>query len=682
MIAAPHARLPLFADALTGWRATVVALFIALFPLAALLVDSGATGSLLVVGILGIAFTLQDGRPVNLTRDEKLLVFSVVFFFAVAVLAWALGEISYLGFKKVGRLARFLLFVPIFLAVRRVPGREFLWWFGLAFGAIGAAVYALWQAGADEIVRVAGPSDPIAFGALALVMGFMSLGGITHFRQHHPVLVVLPATAVVAGCVASFLSGTLTTWLALPALLFLVFLLFARGPGRLRWWLLGGIVLLVSLLYGLSVAGRDLVATTGVGSLAALQAGPVGFDERFVMWQVAWASFLENPLLGAGVGGYIQNVREWYEAGRIDAFFLDYNHPHNEYLSVLASRGLVGLVALFLLFIVPLKHFLWAWRHRDAEIVALSFAGIALIVGYMHFALVEAVFDRSLQITFYVFSLSVIYGLIRARERVYLATEVPREQSLSVIIIAKNEADRIGDTLAAVKGWADEIIVLDSGSTDGTVAIARKYADIVKETDWPGFGRQKQRALELATKDWVLSLDADEVPTKALKNEIDHELRERPDFEGYRIARPMIIFGRQVDYGGSWQAPLRLFRRELGRYTDVPVHERVELSSGRISLMRSPLLHPTWRDYGHAIEKFVEYARLQSGARWERGKRSGAFTAGARALYNFFYNYIARFGFLDGRHGFVLACLHAQYTFNKYAALWASEAQEGNRNEE
>lgn len=677
MIAPAHARSPIFADALSGWRARLVALFIAFFPVAALVVDQGATGSLALLGILGIVFTLQDGRPVSLTRDEKLLVFAAVFFFAIAVLAWVLGEINYLGFKKLGRYLRFLLLVPIFLAVRRVPGRELLWWGGLAFGAIGAAGFAILQVMLHDggAVRATGVTDPIAFGAISLAMGFMSLGGMAHFRMHHRLLQLLPVVAVVGGCVASFLSGTLATWLAVPALLFLLFQLISRGTGRLRWLVLAGIVVTVTTLYVLSVTGFQ------TGLLSILHTGTVDFEKRLVFWQVAWNTFLANPFFGSGVGGYMQAVREWYEAGRIDASFLAFNHPHNEYLSVLASRGLVGFTALMLLFLVPLKHFLWAWRHRDGEIVALSFAGITLIIAYMHFALIEAIFDRTMPITFYVFSLSVIYGLIRARERVYLATPTRRAHSLSVIIIAKNEADRIGATLQAVKGWADEIIVLDSGSEDGTVEIARRHADVIQETDWPGFGRQKQRALDLASKDWVLALDADEVPTESLKNEIDHELQAEPDFEGYRIPRPMIIFGRQVDYGGSWQAPLRLFRRDLGRYTDVPVHERVVLSQGKVAMMRSPLLHPTWRNYGHAIEKFAEYAWLQAGARWEQGKRAGVVGAAARAAYNFFYNYFARFGFLDGRHGFVLACLHAQYTFNKYAALWANDAEQRSRAE-
>jgi (heptosyl)LPS beta-1,4-glucosyltransferase len=674
-----------FADALKGWRAALVAAFIAIFPVASLLIDQGATTSLLLLGLFGLVFTLQDGRPVRLTRDEKLLVFSVTFFFVIAVLAWLLGDINYLGFKKLGRYLRFLLFIPIFLAVRRAPGREVLWWAGLAVGSIAAGSMAILQVmvGIGWEARVSGVTDSMAFGALALTMGFMSLGGLAHFRQYGRAWQALPLLAVGFGCAAAFLSSTRGTWLAVPVLLLLLYLFLSRGFRTRRWSLLGGIVLLVCILYVLPFTGvaervDGLFAETWRALQGDANAGTI--SKRLLLARIAWAAFLENPLFGTGVGGYFQQLREWYEAGWIDGSFLAHNNPHNEYLSVLASRGLFGFAALMLLFLVPLKHFLWAWRHKDPEIVALSFAGIALIVAYMHFALTEAIFDRTMPITFYVFSLSVIYGLLRARERVFLATPDARRHTLSVIVIARDEADRIESTLASVKDWADEIIVLDSGSTDATVDIAKRYADIVQVTDWPGFGRQKQRALDLASKEWVLSLDADEVPTAALRNEIDHELSKRsPDYEGYRIPRPLIIFGRQVDYGGSWQAPVRLFRRDLGRFTDAPVHEKVELSSGRITLMRSPLLHPTWRDYGHAIEKFAEYAWLQAGSRWDCGKRSGLYSAAGRAFYNFLYNYVARFGFLDGRHGFALACLHAQYTFNKYAALWANEAEEENR---
>ncbi|MDX1455116.1 MAG: glycosyltransferase [Gammaproteobacteria bacterium] len=673
-----------FSQALDGWRATLVLVFIGLFPIASMVFDRGSSSILLALGVLGILFTLQDGRPVRLTRDEKLLVFVVVFFFLVALLSWLAGDANYAGFRKLGRYLRFLLLVPIYLAVRRVPGREIVWWGGLALGALGSGALALgqmWTGG-----TLFGPiDDPVAVSAIALAMGFMSLGGLPVFASKHRLLQILPLLAVILGLTASLVMGSRGPWMAVPVLLILALFYFWKVKGRNGLLIIG----LVSAFIGAAIA----IPATGVADrLGHLYADVVhaSFDQgdvspvgmRLSLWKVAWSGFLDDPLFGGGVGSFQEKVEAAHEAGELSELYLRYGHPLSEYFSVLASRGLLGLVALFLLFAMPMKHFIWAWQHEDEQIAAFAYAGTSLIVAYLFFAIGESIFDRTLPITFYVFSLAVIYGLLRAREQSYLATSVPRQHSLGVFIIAKNEADRIGATLDAVKGWADQIIVLDSGSTDGTVEIARRYADVVKETDWPGFGKQKQRALDLTTTDWVLSLDADEEPTAELRNEIDHVLsKPTPDFDGYRIPRPLIIFGKQVDYGGSWQAPVRLFKRELGRFTDVPVHEKVIIETGRVALMRSPLLHPTWRDYGHAIEKFSEYAWLQTGARLDHGKRATVLGAISRGLYNFIYNYFARAGFLDGKRGLILACLHAQYTFNKYAGLWAERAQrdeEGN----
>ncbi len=293
----------------------------------------------------------------------------------------------------------------------------------------------------------------------------------------------------------------------------------------------------------------------------------------------------------------------------------------------------------------------------------------------MHFALTEAILDRTMPITFYAFCLAAIYGLLRARERYLLNSPVQRKKTLSVIIIAKNEADRIGPCLESVKGWAEEIVVLDSGSTDTTVSIAKKYTDKVFKTDWPGFGIQKQRALEKATCEWVLSLDADEVVSDELRNEIDSELTEKPAYDGYRVPRPIIVFGKQLDYGVSWQAPIRLCERKKSRFTDAPVHEKIVISGGKITTMRGALFHETYRDYGHALEKYNQYAWLQASARWGSGRRSSLIGAFLRALFNFFHNFIGKAGFLDGQHGFLMACLNAQYTFHKYAVLWAKKAE-------
>lgn len=676
---------PIIRDALHGSRAWLVAAVILLFPVATLLIERAATVAMLLLALLGVLFTLTERRlKMPLSRDEKLLLFSAVFLVVVAVAAYLLGEMNYLGFKKLGRYLRFLLLIPIYLLVRRLPDGEGVWWTGLALGGIAAGLSSLYVmlvgAEAIETRLFHGVTEPVLFGYLSLAVAYMNLGGLAFYRRRKPALVALPVAGFVLGCTAAFLSGVRGAWIAVPGLTMLLFWYLARERSpRSRWFMLAGLTGIALLAYAVPQTGvaqrvHALFSDLGLMWRGEPVEGILGL--RLEMARISIHAFLRDPLFGAGVGGYAQVAREWVEAGLAPERLLDFDHPHSEYLLVLASRGLAGLLALLLIFGIPLRHFVWGVRHRDRDIAGLSYAGLALIIAFAHFALTEAIFDRTLPITFYVFSVAVIYGLVRANERRYLAQGSRRARSLSVIIIAKNEADRIGQTLASVQGWVDEIIVLDSGSTDATAEIARRYTDKVWVTDWPGFGKQKQRALEKATCEWVLALDADEIVSTELRNEIDHELNAPSEIKGYRIPRPLIIFGKHIDYGGSWQAPVRLFQRDLARFNDMPVHEKVELQSGRIAIMRSGLLHPTYRDYAHAMQKFSEYAWLQANSRWERGRRSGITAAALRGSYNFIYNYFLRFGFLDGAHGFALAVLHAQYTYNKYAALWAIEQED------
>ncbi|MGZ5008247.1 MAG: glycosyltransferase family 2 protein, partial [Methylobacter sp.] len=145
---------------------------------------------------------------------------------------------------------------------------------------------------------------------------------------------------------------------------------------------------------------------------------------------------------------------------------------------------------------------------------------------------------------------------------------------LSAVIITKNEAGHIARCLESIS-WADEIIVLDSGSEDDTVAICRRYTDKVYQTDWPGFGIQKQRAVDKAGGDWILSIDADEVVSPELRLEIENALRQER-YNGYEIPRLSSYCGRQMRHGGWWpDHVLRLFRRDCGRFTDAVVHERI-----------------------------------------------------------------------------------------------------------
>lgn len=250
------------------------------------------------------------------------------------------------------------------------------------------------------------------------------------------------------------------------------------------------------------------------------------------------------------------------------------------------------------------------------------------------------------------------------------------KQSLSVIIIAQDEGDRIEACLASLKSIADEIIVLDSGSSDDTVTVARRYTSQVHETDWPGYGPQKQRALSMATGDWVLSIDADEALTPELKEEIHALLQTAPKDIAYRLPWAVTVFGKRLDYGRSARAPLRLFRRMGARFSDDQVHEKVILPTGSIGKLSGRLLHYTHRDFGHYLNKNAKYAWLGSQKRYRAGKTGYGLTGAAlRSLWVFFQIYVIRRGFLDGRIGFLVAVLYSQGAFNKYAGLWTLRRQ-------
>lgn len=242
---------------------------------------------------------------------------------------------------------------------------------------------------------------------------------------------------------------------------------------------------------------------------------------------------------------------------------------------------------------------------------------------------------------------------------------------LSVIVIARDEQDRIGRCLDSVSPIADELIVLDSGSTDRTVEIARSYTDRVYETDWPGYGIQKQRALEKASCEWVLSIDADEALSDELRWEICSMIEEETDAAGFRLPWAVYMFGKILKHGRSGRAPLRLFRRQGARFSADLVHEKVIPPPGRIYRMKGRLLHYTHRDFGHYLEKNRKYAWLGAQRRYRSGKHGFGLTGAAfRALWTFVQIYFVRLGFLDGRAGFLSAVMYAQGSFNKYAGLW------------
>jgi len=240
---------------------------------------------------------------------------------------------------------------------------------------------------------------------------------------------------------------------------------------------------------------------------------------------------------------------------------------------------------------------------------------------------------------------------------------------LSIILITRNEAANIRACLESV-AWADEIIVVDSGSSDDTVAIAREFTPHVYEHDWPGFGAQKNRALDYATNKWVFSIDADERVTPELRTAIEAVLRKDNDTRSaYRVSRLSSYCGRFMRHSG-WHPDhiVRLFRRAAARFSDDLVHERL-LVKGQIGQLDGELLHYAFDNLEEVLHKVNRYSSAGAVMLQQRGRSASLGSAVLRGLWSFLRTYIFRGGFLDGREGFMLAVSNAEGTYYRYLKL-------------
>jgi len=249
---------------------------------------------------------------------------------------------------------------------------------------------------------------------------------------------------------------------------------------------------------------------------------------------------------------------------------------------------------------------------------------------------------------------------------------VPR---LSAIIITKNEAGNIAACLDSV-AFCHERIVVDGGSDDETVAIARKMGAHVVTHEWDGFGRQKNYALSLARGDWILSVDADERVTPALADAINSAIGEA-NVDGWEFPRCSTFVGREMRHSGWFpDYVLRLFRRGKGRFTDDLVHERV-ICDGSVGRLSEPLLHHPVRRLEDAISRADRYSTAGARMLFASGRRVWFVSGIVHGAWAFFRTYVLRRGFLDGCEGFLLAVANAEGTYYRYMKAWLA----GRRNE-
>lgn len=421
--------------------------------------------------------------------------------------------------------------------------------------------------------------------------------------------------------------------------------------------------------------------------------------QRLALWGIALRAARHAPFTGVGFDGFGAETQRQRDTGELarDALVL-YQGPHNEYLAGLSAAGIPGLIVIVLFFWAPLvvgcRRFLCGQQTETALMLVLFSAS------YAAFTMTDSLLDRQISLLAYVLLASWLMsasgpgaaaadpvGMGRSKGgagnvapnvvaasagTVTTADGLSVPGGLSVAIIACNEAHRIARCLQSV-AFADQVVVLDSGSTDDTVTIARGLgADVEVTPDWPGFGPQKNRALARCRYRWVLSIDADEQVSDALAAEILRVLREAPaeaTVAGYWLRRSSRYCGQVIRHG-LWgnDRVLRLFERQRGRFTDARVHESL-VCDGETRVLEGILVHDSVDSPEDARSKARRYAFLGAEALRARG-RGGSLQGGVHAGWSFVRGYLLRAGFLDGRFGLTLARLNAAGTFWKYH--WAA----------
>ena len=594
-----------------------------------------------------------------------------------------------------------------------------------ALGAVGALGLASWQYFQLGIPRPHGHlgagvvgSGALKYGDLSAVLALFSLQLV--LRGPQVWRRVLGGVGFMAGLGAVALTqarGALLGVALALAVLGLLWWLRRRAQslagtesgrngreGRRPWWrqrqAVLAAVLGVVVLFGATDYMGARFADIGP-QYERFQAGDNNSEvgQRLALWGIALRAARHAPFTGVGFDGFGAETQRQRDTGELarDALVL-YQGPHNEYLAGLSAAGIPGLIVIVLFFWAPLvvgcRRFLRGQQTETALMLVLFTAS------YAAFTMTDSLLDRQISLLAYVLLASWLMsasgpaaaaadfvGMGRPKGgagniapnvvaasagTVTTADGLSVPGGLSVAIIACNEAHRIARCLQSV-AFADQIVVLDSGSTDDTVAIARGLgADVEVTPDWPGFGPQKNRALARCRYRWVLSIDADEQVSDALAAEILRELREAPaeaTVAGYWLRRSSRYCGQVIRHG-LWgnDRVLRLFERQRGRFTDARVHESL-VCDGETRVLEGILVHDSVDSPEDARSKARRYAFLGAEALRARG-RGGSLQGGVHAGWSFVRGYLLRAGFLDGRFGLTLARLNAAGTFWKYH--WAA----------
>lgn len=364
-----------------------------------------------------------------LVRSSYSLLFKDLWIITVLVTYGAvvggLSVIEY-GSKGFDRPSRFLLAVPVLLLILRFPPRQAWLWSGLAFGAIGAGSWALWQKLLDDIERVGGFLHPIQFGNLSMLMGVLCFAGLgwAVMQRYRAAWMTLLLLGALFGMLGSLMSGSRGGWIGLPVIGYVLYRGYASQLSAfVKIAALGAILVLVTTAYTLpqtSVQHRVQSAINDIHQYISGDERDTSLGLRFEMWRGASQLIVERPLLGWGELGYHNALIILGEEGEISPVAAQFDHAHNEFIDAFAKRGVVGLAVLLLLYIIPLKMFASGLLHSDLRIRALAVAGTLLPVAYIDFGLSQAFLTHNSGVMFYAFWLAVFWGSYSASCRKYI----------------------------------------------------------------------------------------------------------------------------------------------------------------------------------------------------------------------------------------------------------------------
>ena len=386
-------------------------------------------GLVIAVAVMGsVIFHYMFGNRNSIEKDEKTFFISIIISLGVILVV---SLFSVMGSEGQGQLVKFLLLImifPVYFFFRRYQFDYAALWYGLVAGAFISVIVGLYEIIFEVYKpgypgRAKGATHPIIFGNLALLMGVMSMAGLGWFRARAKWQVILPVLALSSGLLASVLSQARGGWVAIPVFV-LIFFWVSRAYFSVLKQLLSFIALMVfiSLIYFIPQTGMQSKVEHTVESVQKYLDvdSPEKFEfssigSRFEMWKASWIIFKKNPVLGVGWGKYQEQAKKLVENGEISAIAVEHIHPHNQFLSVMVSGGILALIAFLILIYVPAKIFVDVIRFKsrsvDAQRVAL--AGLIFLVGFVVFNFSESLFERSRSVSFFIFYLAVCMVGIR-----------------------------------------------------------------------------------------------------------------------------------------------------------------------------------------------------------------------------------------------------------------------------